>query len=107
MVGRWGMSDAVGPIAVLPQDGQAAFLPGVAEAAERTQELIDVEVRRIVDEAHEEASELLRQNRDKLDALAHALLGKETLDEDEAYAAAGMPSPRSAEREPAEAPARA
>jgi cell division protease FtsH len=105
MVGRWGMSDAVGPIAVLPQDGVTPFLPGGAEAAERTQELIDHEVRRIVDEAHEEATAVLRENRDKLDALAHALLEKETLDEDEAYAAAGMGPPPAEEREPAEAPA--
>jgi cell division protease FtsH len=97
MVGRWGMSDAIGPIAVLPQDGQ--FIPGVQEAAERTHELIDTEVRRLVDEAHEEATELLRQNRDKLDSLAHALLEKETLDEREAYAAAGMEPPPSEVRE--------
>jgi cell division protease FtsH len=104
MVGRWGMSDAVGPIAVVPQDGQ--FYPGWSEAAERTQEIMDAEVRRIVDEAHEEAIEVLRQNRDKLDSLARALLEKETLDEQEAYAAAGMtPPPRAEEREAAEAAA--
>jgi cell division protease FtsH len=106
MVGRWGMSDAVGPIAVVPQDGQ--YIPGAHEAAERTQELIDTEVRRIVDEAYDEVSELLRQNRDKLDSLAHALLDKETLDETEAYEAAGMtPPPRAEEPEAAEAAARA
>jgi cell division protease FtsH len=104
MVGRWGMSDAVGPIAVVPQDGQ--FYPGAREAAERTQELIDAEVRRIVEEAREEATELLRQNRDKLDSLAHALLEKETLEEAEAYAAAGLAPPRSGEEhEAAEAAA--
>jgi cell division protease FtsH len=104
MVGRWGMSDAIGPIAVVPQDGQ--YLPGAQEAAEQTQELVDREVRRIVDEAHEEARELLGQNRDKLDSLAHALLEKETLDEEDAYAAAGMtPPPRREEREAAEAAA--
>jgi cell division protease FtsH len=105
MVGRWGMSDALGPIAVLPQDGATPFLPGGAEAGERTQELVDREVRRIVDQAREEATAVLRENRDKLDALAHALLEKETLDEDEAYAAAGMGSPPAEEREPVEAPA--
>ena len=105
MVGRWGMSDAVGPIAVLPQDGRAPFLPGAAESAERTQELVDEEVRRIIDEAHEQVTELLRENRDKLDALAHALLEHETLDEDEAYAAAGVERPPADERAAAEAPA--
>jgi cell division protease FtsH len=91
MVGRWGMSDAIGPIAVVPQDGQ--YIPGAQETAERTHELIDTEVRKLVDQAHEEATELLRQNRDKLDSLAHALLEKETLDEQEAYNAAGMTPP--------------
>jgi cell division protease FtsH len=103
MVGRWGMSDAIGPIAVVPQDGQ---FPGGQETAERTHELLDAEVRKLVDEAHDEATELLRQNRDKLDSLAHALLEKETLDEADAYAAAGMtPPPRAEEREAAEAAA--
>jgi cell division protease FtsH len=102
MVGRWGMSDAIGPIAVVPQDGQ--YLPGTHEAAERTQELLDGEVHRLVDEAHEDALELLRANRDKLESLAHALLEKETLDEEEAYEAAGMKRPpKEAERQAAEA----
>jgi cell division protease FtsH len=90
MVGRWGMSDAIGPIAVVPQDG---YLPGVQETAERTHELVDTEVRKLVDEAREEATELLRENRDKLDSLARALLEKETLDQVDAYAAAGMTTP--------------
>ena len=102
MVGRWGMSDAIGPIAVVPQDGQ--YLPGTHEAGERTQELLDGEVHRLVDEAHEDALELLRANRDKLESLAHALLEKETLDEEEAYEAAGMKRPpKEAERQAAEA----
>jgi len=54
----------------------------------RTQELIDEEVRRIVDAAHGDVVALLKENRDKLDSLAAALLEHETLDEDEAYAAA-------------------
>jgi cell division protease FtsH len=88
MVGRWGMSRAVGPLAVLPADGRGPFLPGISEVSEHTQRLIDEEVRRIVEEAHEQVVPLLEENRDKLDALAQALLEQETLDEDEAYAAA-------------------
>jgi cell division protease FtsH len=90
MVGRWGMSDAVGPLAVLPADGRGPFLPGAAEVSEHTQELVDAEVRRIVDVAHDEVVVLLRENRAKLDSLAKALLEHETLDEDDAYAAAGV-----------------
>jgi cell division protease FtsH len=90
MVGRWGMSAAVGPIAVIPRDGAGSFLPGVAEVSPRTQQLLDDEVRRIVDESHQEVIALLQQNRSKLDSLASALLEHETLDEDDAYAAAGV-----------------
>jgi cell division protease FtsH len=72
MVGRWGMSRAIGPIAVLPRDGAGPFLP--PEVSPETQKLVDEEVRRLVDEAHEEVVELLRENRDKLDSLANALL---------------------------------
>jgi cell division protease FtsH len=92
MVGRWGMSEAIGPVAVLPRDGTGPLLPGVSEVSSDTRKLVDDEVRRIVDEAHHEVVELLRANRDKLDSLAHALLEHETLDQDDAYAAAGVPS---------------
>ena len=90
MVGRWGMSDAVGPLAVIPADGRSPTFPGASDVSEHTQQLVDVEVRRIVDEAHQEVVVLLQENRDKLDALAEALLENETLDEDAAYAAAGV-----------------
>jgi cell division protease FtsH len=90
MVGRWGMSDKVGPLAVIPVDGRGAVFPGTSEVSEHTQQLVDEEVRRIVDEAHQEVVALLQENRDKLDSLADALLEHETLDEDEAYAAAGV-----------------
>jgi cell division protease FtsH len=93
MVGRWGMSDAIGPVAVIARDGQGPFLPGAAEVSPATQKLIDDEVRRIVDQAHDEVVELLTKNRDKLDSLAKALLEHETLDEDDAYAAAGVQPP--------------
>ena len=99
MVGRWGMSDAIGPIAVIPRDGSGPLLPGVAEVSPETQRLVDEEVRRIVDESYRAVLELLEQNRDKLDALAGALLEHETLDEDDAYAAAGVPHAASAGRD--------
>src|SRR5207253_3101871 len=70
MVGRWGMSSAIGPIAVIPRDGQGPFLPGAAEVSPHTQQLVDDEVRRIVDESHNEVIALLQENRSKLDSLA-------------------------------------
>ena len=94
MVGRWGMSDALGPVSVLPRDGSGPFLSGAADVAPETRKLVDEEVRRIVGEAHDEVVTLLTENRARLDALASALLEHETLDEDDAYAAAGVTRPQ-------------
>jgi cell division protease FtsH len=89
MVGRWGMSEAVGPVSVLPDDNRDPF-PWNNQVAPRTQELIDTEVRRIVDDCYQVAVETLKGHRGQLDSLAQALLDKETLDETEAYAIAGI-----------------
>jgi cell division protease FtsH len=62
----------------------------VEPASESTRELVDREVRQIVEGAHSEVRELLESERDKLDSLAQALLTEETLDEAEAYRAAGI-----------------
>src|ERR1700751_3890201 len=74
MVGRGGMSQGIGPIAVIPQDGMSPFLPGASETSESTQRLVDEEVRRIVESAHREVSTLLREHRSNLDSLVSALL---------------------------------
>jgi cell division protease FtsH len=94
MVGRWGMSNSLGPISAIPRDGSGPFLPGAAEVSPETRKLLDDEVRRIVAEAHDEVVTLLTENRERLDALASALLEHETLDEDDVYAAAGVTRPR-------------
>ncbi len=94
MVGRWGMSDAVGPIAVTDGRQNGPLLPGAMAASEPTQELVDKEVRRIVDEAERDVINLLEEHRDQLDALANALLDHETLDQPEAYEVAGVPVPQ-------------
>jgi cell division protease FtsH len=107
MVGRWGMSDAVGPIAVTDGRQDGLLLPGAMPASEPTQELVDKEVRRIVDEAEEEVIELLQRERDRLERLATALLKRETLDQPEAYDVAGVPLPdgQPAEPDPTATPA--
>ncbi|MFI6072306.1 ATP-dependent zinc metalloprotease FtsH [Actinoplanes sp. NPDC051343] len=89
MVGRWGMSEAIGPVTVLPPPGQESPL-GLDGVAPATKELIDAEVRKIVDSCYAEALELLGSHRPQLNQLAHRLLESETLDEDDAYAAAGI-----------------
>jgi cell division protease FtsH len=97
MVGRWGMSEAVGPIAVLPADGEGPFLPGASETSESTQRLVDEEVRKLVERAHGHVTQLLTDHREQLESLAQALLKAETLDALDAYTAAGVPAHREAE----------
>jgi cell division protease FtsH len=99
MVERWGMSEKVGFLAVAPREGQSPLLPGAEPVSEATKELIDSEVRRIVDDELDYVRQLLTDNRERLDALAEALLEHETLDELDAYASAGI----AREREPASA----
>jgi cell division protease FtsH len=94
MVGRFGMSEEIGFVAVLPPDGETSVLQGLTEVSERTRQRVDAEVRRIVGEAHDEAIRLLTEHRERLDSLAAALTRAETLDQAEAYAAAGLTAPR-------------
>jgi cell division protease FtsH len=77
-------------VAVLPADGMGPLLPGASETSEQTQQLVDEEIRRIVEQAHEEAVSELRAHRDNLDALVTELLAHETLDGADAYSAAGL-----------------
>jgi cell division protease FtsH len=91
MVGRWGMSEAIGFVAVLPADGRGPFVMGGSETSEATQRVVDEEVRQLVDSAHSDVVAVLTAHRDQLETLARALLKAETLDELDAYAAAQMP----------------
>ncbi|AEW96795.1 MULTISPECIES: ATP-dependent zinc metalloprotease FtsH [Streptomycetaceae] len=88
MVGRWGMSERVGRLSAVPEDAQQPY--GLV-AAPGTLDAVDAEMRRIVDDCYEDACRLLTENRHRLDALAAALLERETLEEAEAYRAAGIP----------------
>jgi cell division protease FtsH len=88
----------------VPRDGAGPF--AAPETSSDTQRLVDEEVRRIVDESHEQVLTLLRENRPKLDSLANALLEHETLDEEDAYAAAGVPRIAADRADPLEAAAR-
>jgi cell division protease FtsH len=90
MVGRWGMSPVIGKVTVLDSDNRG-------DASLETLALLDAEVRRLSDEAYDDVVALLRDERDRLDALAEALLLHETLDADEAYRAVGLTRPRVAE----------
>ncbi|MEO0082098.1 MAG: ATP-dependent zinc metalloprotease FtsH [candidate division WOR-3 bacterium] len=86
MVCEWGMSPKVGPLTFGRQD-DTIFLGrelGVRQTfSEETARLIDSEVRRFVESEQERAYKIASANRDKLDALAQALLEKESLSGDE------------------------
>jgi cell division protease FtsH len=90
MVGRWGMSDKLGPVTLLPTERQGPLLPGASETSPQTQWLVDQEVELLVQQAHANVTQLLSEHRDQLESLAHALLAAETLDASDAYAAAGI-----------------
>src|SRR3954471_20708576 len=59
MVGRWGMSAALGPVAVLPDDARPPLLPAADGPSEETRRIVDAEVRRLVEEAGEAVTVLL------------------------------------------------
>lgn len=100
MVTRWGMSHQVG-LLFLAGDDEQNFLGPVAsmsrEHSEATAALVDREVKRIVDEAYEDARELLTRERPRLDALTEALLQRETLDELDIWSVVGLPAPKRGE----------
>ncbi len=86
MVTQFGMSEKVGPLAVGDKE-QEIFLGREfaqrREISERTAELVDDEVKRLVDEAYARATEILAANRSLLDTIAVALLERETIDRDD------------------------
>jgi cell division protease FtsH len=90
MVGRWGMSERIGTLSVLPSEGD----PRMAGISDGLLDAVDEEVRRITDECYAEARRLLREHREKLDAIVAQLLAHESLDEPEIYEAAGIPRPQ-------------
>ncbi len=98
MVTQFGMSDAIGPMTVGERE-QEVFLGrdlshGRREVSEKTAELVDSEVKRILDDAFRRCRETLEANRELLEAIASALLERETLDADDiARLDAGEPLP--------------
>jgi cell division protease FtsH len=94
MVTRWGMSDRLGMVQLAPRENPYLQTPmssdGTRPVSEATARDIDNEVRRIIEESHQEALRLLTEHRRELDALAKALLEHETLDEDAIHKVTGL-----------------
>jgi cell division protease FtsH len=109
MVTQFGMSELIGPLAVGDKE-QEIFLGREfaqrREISERTAQMVDDEVKRLVDEAYSRASSILSGHRDLLDRIAQALLDRETIDrEDLDRLVKNQPlPPRSLPIEPAVAP---
>ncbi|MEO8453410.1 MAG: cell division protein FtsH, partial [Gemmatimonadota bacterium] len=95
MVTRWGMSEELGLVQLAPPDNP--YLSGLdgyggrRPFSEETARTIDAEVHRIISESHAEAIRLLTVHRSQLDALAAALLARETLDESEILEVTQLP----------------
>jgi cell division protease FtsH len=85
MVTRWGMSDAIGPIALASDGGRTMFGQGVQEReySEKVGSLIDTEVEKIMKDSHERAKEEITKHRKVLDAIADKLMEVETLEQEE------------------------
>ena len=109
MVTRWGMSERLGPVTLAPRDN--GFLPGGDDFdnrgpySETTATLVDAEVQQILQQAHATGMQLLQQHRPALDALAAALLERETLEEDDILRVTGLQHAPRLESVPRPAPA--
>jgi cell division protease FtsH len=86
MVMRFGMSDVMGPMVYSENEGEVFLGRSVTKTtniSEETMRKVDAEVRRIIDEQYAIARKLIEENRDKIHAMANALLEWETIDGDQ------------------------
>ncbi|MBO6276635.1 MAG: ATP-dependent zinc metalloprotease FtsH, partial [Pseudomonas sp.] len=85
MVTKWGLSEKLGPL-MYAEDEESYLGRGGGQSANvsgETAKLIDSEVRSIIDQCYNTAKQILTENRDKLDAMADALMKYETIDADQ------------------------
>ena len=84
MVTKWGLSEKLGPLMYAEEEGEVFLGRSAgsqhASVSGETAKLIDSEVRSIIDQCYATAKQLLTDNRDKLDAMAEALMKYETID---------------------------
>jgi len=86
MVTQWGMSEALGPMVYGENEGEVFLGRSITthkNVSEATMQQVDAEIRRIIDQQYSLARRLLEENRDKVEAMAKALLEWETLDADQ------------------------
>ncbi len=86
MVTQWGMSDKLGPMVYGENEGEVFLGRSITthkNVSETTMQKVDAEIRRIIDEQYTLARKLIEDSRDKVEAMARALLEWETLDSDQ------------------------
>lgn len=86
MVTRYGMSENLGPMAYAEKEGEVFLGKSVTKSqqiSEATMQKVDQEIRRIIDQQYALAQKIITDNRDKMEAMAHALLEWETIDSDQ------------------------
>ncbi len=86
MVTEWGMSDVLGPVLYAENSNEVFLGRAVTQnknMSEQTAQLVDSEIKRLLTEAHAQATEILKKNDKELEALAHALMEYETLSGEE------------------------
>jgi len=86
MVTKWGLSEKLGPLTYGDEDGEVFLGHSVTKhkgMSENTSQMIDEEVRKIIDIGYAKARQLLAANLDKLHSMAKALLKYETIDADQ------------------------
>jgi len=95
MVTQWGMSDSLGPMVYGENEGEIFLGRSITthkNVSEATMQKVDQEIRRVIDEQYSLSRRLLEENRDKVEAMAKALLEYETIDADQINdIMAGMP----------------
>src|SRR5699024_6857848 len=86
MVTKWGLSEKLGPLAYEDEEGEVFLgksMTQTSHISQQTAEEIDREVRAIIDASYARAEKILHENRDKLEAMAQALMKYETIDADQ------------------------
>ena len=86
MVTQWGMSDSMGPMVYGENEGEVFLGRSITthkNVSEATMQQVDAEIRKIIDQQYALARKLIEDNRDKVEAMAHALLEWETIDADQ------------------------
>jgi cell division protease FtsH len=86
MVTKWGLSERLGPLSYLEDEGEVFLGRSVTQhkqVSDETAHVIDEEIRRVIDTSYATARKILTENREKLDVMAAALMKYETIDEEQ------------------------